>query len=77
MALVVDKKVLGLEITVDNVEIVEVLKAHNHFGREELCNVVREVTVAVDVRKHFTAVDVLDHKVEIFLVLKVCVELRA
>uniref|UniRef100_A0A182INX3 Uncharacterized protein n=1 Tax=Anopheles atroparvus TaxID=41427 RepID=A0A182INX3_ANOAO len=71
VALGVDQQVFRLEIAIDQVEIVEILERQHDLGGVEARVRLREAADLPQVREHLTAGDVLQHHVQVGVVLEV------
>lgn len=66
----VEQQVLGLEIAIHNVVVVQIAEGQHHFSSVESSAVFAEVIVAREVIEQFTAIEVIDHHVQVQLGLK-------
>eukprot|EP01137_Pigoraptor_chileana_P022863 Opistho-2@88271 len=67
---VVEKQVLGLQIPVDDIKVVQVVESHGDLGGVDTRHGRGEAAVRVQVGEHFASVNILQHNVEIARVLK-------
>lgn len=74
VALVVDQQVLRLQIPIDQVQIVQILKGEHNLGGIEARMGLREAADLAQMREHLTARHVLEDHVEIGVVLEVILE---
>lgn len=71
----VQKDILGLEISMDHFGATQVFQCDDHLGRVEPSAVDRQLFSALDMREQFPVLGVSEHKVQPLLVLECTVQL--
>eukprot|EP00732_Lithocolla_globosa_P004068 Lithocolla_globosa_v1_NODE_3533_length_1645_cov_48.722642.p2 type:complete len:218 gc:universal NODE_3533_length_1645_cov_48.722642:727-1380(+) len=70
MSFRIQQNILRFQVTVDNVEVMEVLERTHNFCRIEACAMLGKPFISLQMEEQLTAVNIVQHKVQFVLCLK-------